>query len=207
MKSVCRGAFTLVELLVVIAIIGILVALLLPAVQSARNAARRLQCFNNQKQLALAILNYESARKALPPSYIRRGRNADLYGYDATQWTQNEGHGLWTLILPYMEESALQNAVDFTYDWNERRRPSLQQANFTIGQADVSTMICPMTPSRDVIGASDYAVNGQVTSGAAGTLVQRRLVSPRNDWTGMLQPFRYGTGNSRRYFRIRIRPH
>src|SRR5262245_24492684 len=65
-----RRAFTLVELLVVIAIIGILVALLLPAVQAAREAARRSQCVNNQKQQGVAFLNYESARKKFPPGRL-----------------------------------------------------------------------------------------------------------------------------------------
>src|SRR6476660_1861016 len=67
-RSQKRG-FTLVELLVVIAIIGILVALLLPAIQAAREAARRTQCVNKMKQLGLAVLNYESARKTLPLAY------------------------------------------------------------------------------------------------------------------------------------------
>jgi prepilin-type N-terminal cleavage/methylation domain-containing protein/prepilin-type processing-associated H-X9-DG protein len=85
-------AFTLVELLVVIAIIGILVALLLPAIQAAREAARRSTCINNIKNLSLACLTYESAKKELP-----YGRKYDVW--DAYTWTQ--------LILPYVEQQAV----------------------------------------------------------------------------------------------------
>jgi prepilin-type N-terminal cleavage/methylation domain-containing protein len=103
------NAFTLVELLVVIAIIGILVALLLPAVQSAREAARRSSCVNNQKQLALACLNYESTNKKLP--FARK-----IDRWDAYTWTQQ--------ILPYIEQQAVfDNYFDLkqtssTGDWN-----------------------------------------------------------------------------------------
>ncbi len=87
-------AFTLVELLVVIAIIGILVALLLPAIQAAREAARRAQCQNHLKNVALACLNYESARKRLPPGFVSQPA-----GYEAWAWS--------TFILPYIEEQGL----------------------------------------------------------------------------------------------------
>ena len=87
-----REAFTLVELLVVIAIIGILIALLLPAVQAARESARRTQCTNNQKQLALGCLDYENAYQRYP-----YGRKYDLW--DTYTWTQ--------LVLPYIEQEAL----------------------------------------------------------------------------------------------------
>src|SRR5688500_16636085 len=87
----CHG-FTLVELLVVIAIIGILVALLLPAVQAAREAARRSTCINNIKNLSLACLTYESARNELP-----YGRKFDIW--DAYTWTQ--------LVLPHIEQQAV----------------------------------------------------------------------------------------------------
>jgi prepilin-type N-terminal cleavage/methylation domain-containing protein len=87
-------AFTLVELLVVIAIIGILVALLLPAIQAAREAARRAQCQNHMKNLALACLNYESAKKRLPPGFVSQPTL-----YEAWAWS--------TFILPYIEEQGI----------------------------------------------------------------------------------------------------
>lgn len=97
-----RGGFTLVELLVVIAIIGILVALLLPAVQSAREAARANQCKNNLKQLGLGILNYESAHGTLPPG-AETDPKRDCLGNNSTNC---RGIGMYVLIFPYLEQGA-----------------------------------------------------------------------------------------------------
>jgi len=98
------GGFTLVELLVVIAIIGILIALLLPAVQAAREAARRAQCQNNLKQIALALHNYHQAVGSFPPGKITEGRCCDRPSMIT-----------WTIsILPYLEQQALYDRYDQT---------------------------------------------------------------------------------------------
>ena len=97
MRNAVRNAFTLVELLVVIAIIGVLVALLLPAVQTAREAARRSQCLNNFKQMALAVQNYQDTQKVLPPANITPSPCCSTPGY--SNWC--------IAILPFMEQSAL----------------------------------------------------------------------------------------------------
>lgn len=107
-----RSAFTLVELLVVIAIIGVLIALLLPAVQAAREAARRSQCSNNLKQLALGIHNYESALKHLPPSAVVDPN--DLSSNNNGSW------GVHGRILPYLEEANLRDLVDLEVAWDNQ---------------------------------------------------------------------------------------
>ena len=90
-----RLGFTLVELLVVIAIIGVLVGLLLPAVQSAREAARRMQCSNNLRQIALAIYNYEGAFNVLPSGW--RGGLSPVTGYSMNAWSFH------AKVLPFLE--------------------------------------------------------------------------------------------------------
>jgi prepilin-type N-terminal cleavage/methylation domain-containing protein/prepilin-type processing-associated H-X9-DG protein len=107
-----RHAFTLVELLVVIAIIGILVSLLLPAVQAAREAARRMQCSNNLKQMGLAIQNYHDQYKIFPPALINSGRySAAMANWSPGQMVLN--HTGFTLMLPQLEQDAIYDKYNF----------------------------------------------------------------------------------------------
>src|SRR5438034_1844036 len=102
-----RGAFTLVELLVVIAIIGVLVALLLPAVQAAREAARRMSCSSNLRQLALAMHNYHDTHKTLPYTTAAWGPSGIVNSIDNRGWSWN------SFILPYIEQQSIYNQIDF----------------------------------------------------------------------------------------------
>ena len=100
------AAFTLVELLVVIAIIGLLVAMLLPAMQSSREAARRSSCTNNMKQIGLAIAGYQLAKSVYPPS-----NTDDVLDWDVAERLRN--HSWASLIMPYVENSPLHDAINF----------------------------------------------------------------------------------------------
>ena len=112
-----RSGFTLIELLVVISIIGILVGLLLPAVGAAREAARRMQCSNNLKQIGLAAHNYHSAFRMLPSGYCayatRDGRGPAQAAIDPLTWDAAPGWGWSALLLPFLEQAALSNAINF----------------------------------------------------------------------------------------------
>ena len=108
MQKQHRSGFTLVELLVVIAIIGILIALLLPAVQAAREAARRIQCVNNEKQFGLAMHNYLSATGTLPPG-SRWARDAAGNDLDAVM-----GFSLHAFLLPYLEQGGIFDNLNFS---------------------------------------------------------------------------------------------
>lgn len=134
-----RVGFTLVELLVVIAIIGIMVSLLLPAVQAAREAARRMQCQNNLKQLGLAILTYESSHRAIPPAYITNTReDRVIYGVACADEYRNSHPGwAWgTLLLPQIEQSSLYAQL--------RLNESCWSPNNSVGVATkLSTFLCP----------------------------------------------------------------
>ncbi|MCY2933230.1 MAG: DUF1559 domain-containing protein, partial [Planctomycetota bacterium] len=110
------SGFTLIELLVVIAILSILISLLLPAVQSAREAARGAKCNNNLKQLGLAIHNYEGIVGALPPALVIKGLGATV--------TWSNGYGAYARILPLSEQGALFNAINFDLDMQTQPNPT-----------------------------------------------------------------------------------
>lgn len=135
MSVVCRwlrrDAFTLVELLVVITIIGLLIALLLPAVQSARESARRAQCANNVKQLALGALNYESSQHCFPPSINVQGAES---GVDPTTSKLRIN---WAIcLLPYLEQQPLFDSFDLS-------RAISDSENSTPRGSSLPMMLCP----------------------------------------------------------------
>ncbi len=135
-----RG-FTLVELLVVIAIIGILVALLLPAVQAAREAARRMQCQSNSKQLSLAIANYESTTKNLPPAGKFPPRSVTVAAkQDHIDLRAGLNHSWLVLLLPYLEEQPLFDQFDLT------KHVALNDSNPQAVQ--IQSLICPSDAAR-----------------------------------------------------------
>ncbi len=125
-----RSGFTLIELLVVIAIIAVLISLLLPAVQSAREAARRVQCVNNLKQMGIALHSYHDALAILPPGYIAASKFIDGETDTAPGWS-------WAaMILPQLEQAALYSSINANL--------SVQSAaNTTAAQTIVNVFLCP----------------------------------------------------------------
>ncbi len=142
-----RTAFTLVELLVVIAIIGVLVGLLLPAVQSAREASRRMSCSVKLKQIGLALHNYESAYKRLPAGY----QNFDRYDqitalpaedFDAVTWDASAGWAWSAAILPFLEQQAVYEACDFGSPLWEPRFAATRELT-------LASFLCPSATGGD----------------------------------------------------------
>lgn len=139
-RGATRVGFTLVELLVVMAIIGILVSIILPAVQQAREAARRAQCKNNLKQLGLALHNFESQHQTLPPGWL------------VTDWEEAE-YGWAAFLLPFMEESNLYERLTPT---EIRLHDAMLDASKREAlQTNIASMRCPSDTSADLLVSTD----------------------------------------------------
>jgi prepilin-type N-terminal cleavage/methylation domain-containing protein len=157
-----RAGFTLVELLVVIAIIGILVALLLPAIQAAREAARRMSCSNNLRQFGVALANFETQRGRFPESWkwVNPDASGNIHGWSAQ-----------AQLLPFIEQVGLMDKIDFNYGY--QMAAPIEGPNgilMPLSAARVPVLLCPSEPrdqvrmknGRRVHHPLNYAMNGGV---------------------------------------------
>lgn len=212
MSTFSRRGFTLVELLVVIAIIGVLIALLLPAVQQAREAARRAQCTNNQKQLGLSLHNFHDVNLRFPVGMT--GAYNPGEGPSSTKWfgpNNTSGSIGWgCLILPFMEQDSLYEAIatnypdkNFIVKWNQNGiRGRVAQVYY---QTVLQTYMCPSDPldslnpyipttNNDMtqkFAKSNYVACAGIASGWGGSKPRRTDIDGNASGT----PYDYGNGD------------
>jgi prepilin-type N-terminal cleavage/methylation domain-containing protein len=185
-RSSPRPAFTLVELLVVIAIIGILIALLLPAVQAAREAARRTQCSNNLKQLGLAVQNFHDIRQEIVPAWLTNDRNPN----DACH---PRGYAAWPfLLLPFMEQQNVYSLGVVRLPMNSNSGVTAPANHNTLRTTSIPTYFCPSrraAPAQvsnggtGIVGSSvgDYAC---ITFGLGASTTNNAIRTPGAPTTG-----------------------
>jgi prepilin-type N-terminal cleavage/methylation domain-containing protein/prepilin-type processing-associated H-X9-DG protein len=155
-----RAGFTLIELLVVISIIAVLIALLLPAVQSAREAARRTQCINNLKQIGLALHNYVSAENCFPPG----GQSTNYQTTPPQNQYVDGAYSVFPRLLNYLEGGTIYNAFNFALDYND-----ITGANFTGASTIVNSFLCPTSPRGVLRDNPANDPNGSVFEQTSGS--------------------------------------
>lgn len=178
--SSSRSAFTLVELLVVIAIIGVMVGLLLPAVQAAREAARRMQCSNNLKQLALGLHNYHGAFNMYPYSVAKSGAlSGSAAGGAVPGADEIRNHRGWISVLPFIEQQAVYDLADMRLPASSHKRAACPgtvpnplpgqpgNRNDEVVSTVINTFLCPSDPNPETyatVSSADYAISPSSTS-------------------------------------------
>ncbi len=176
MRTCARGAFTLVELLVVIAIIGVLVALLLPAVQTARESARRISCGNNLHQIALAMHNFADTHGALPARKVSSASSAPTWAVS---------------VLPYLEQSAGYALWDLSKDYSNQFNNGTEQSD-AARQVRVSAYTCPTRRSGKQFSMMEAGQGG--AAGTGGQIAERHRPGQVGDYAGNVGT--YGTVNA-----------
>jgi len=201
-----RSGFTLVELLVVISIIGLLVALLLPAVQSAREAARRSECTNHLRQLALAAHNYHDAIGSFPSClYLPQAFSKNGKAWNNSGWL--------VLMLPQLEQQALHNAVNFSVMWGTTlvvtpAKPGWSpiyygDQNSTVRATAVSTFFCPSDPSPRTSTLHGDELEGVLAAGSSyvGNVGSNCLEQAVSSWPCQNPALGDGTGGNGIFWR------
>ena len=166
----CRRGLTLIELLVVIAIIVMLIALLLPAVQAAREMARRARCMNNLKQIGLAMHHYHDAVGGFPPGYVSL-----VPGHQPTDLEFGPGWGWGTMVLPFIEQTPLYDAVNFNL-------PIPDPSSQTVRASNLSVYLCPSSDGAGPIRLSDSSGKSLVNDLSPGQYVASAGQFQVADW-------------------------